>query len=274
MSLFEQKIYDIKPLFPYIGSKKKLVPFLISKMPKRYNFYFEPFLGSGALLFALQPKKAIINDVNWQVFNVYKTVKYHSDKLISYLESFKTDKKSFYEIRDSKFKDNVLKAAQFIYIMKLCFGACYRQDKKGKCNASFGYKGDRVLYNSKNIETMSDYLKQSNLIIKCNDYATILKVAKANDFVYLDPPYKLKKINSYYTQKGFYRDEDHINLKKVCDELDKKGVLWMQSNSNIDFIKRLYSKYSIEEIIAPRSIQHLKNSKKQFLANEVIITNY
>ena len=57
------------------GNKTKYIRNIIPHVPTDYNTYFEPFAGSGAIFLHLAPKKWVINDINEDLINLYKTIK-------------------------------------------------------------------------------------------------------------------------------------------------------------------------------------------------------
>ena len=64
-----------KPFVKWAGGKRQIINKLKEYVPVEYNTYYEPFIGGGALLFELSPKKAVINDSNKELMNVYKCIK-------------------------------------------------------------------------------------------------------------------------------------------------------------------------------------------------------
>ena len=64
-----------KPFVKWAGGKRSIIDKLIKLVPEDFNTYYEPFIGGGAMLFELQPKKAVINDYNKELINVYECIK-------------------------------------------------------------------------------------------------------------------------------------------------------------------------------------------------------
>ena len=271
-----------KPLLKWAGGKRQLLPTLIKRMPERYNTYFEPFLGGGALLFALQPKSAYVNDLNSELINTYLVVKNKPQELFIELEKHEKNHGHdyFYEIRnldrtdEFSTKTDVELAARIIYLNHTCFNGLYRVNRKGYFNTPLGrYKKPNIL-DKENITSVHKYFNGNNVNLYNDDYKKILKKVKQNDFVYLDPPYDpISKTESFtgYTSVGFSRD-DQIKLKEECDRLNRIGAFFMVSNSNTKFIKELYKDYKIIVIPAKRCINSKGNKRKN--STEVIIINY
>ena len=271
-----------KPLLKWAGGKRQLLPTLIKRMPEHYNTYFEPFLGGGALLFALQPKSAYVNDLNSELINMYLVVKNKPQELFIELEKHEKNHGHdyFYEIRnldrtdEFSTKTDVELAARTIYLNHTCFNGLYRVNRKGYFNTPLGrYKKPNIL-DKENITSVHKYFNGNNVNLYNDDYKKILKKVKQNDFVYLDPPYDpISKTESFtgYTSVGFSRD-DQIKLKEECDRLNSIGAFFMVSNSNTKFIKELYKDYKIIVIPAKRCINSKGNKRKN--STEVIIINY
>lgn len=165
---------------------------------------------------------------------------------------------------------NVYKAARFLYLNNAGYKGLYRVNKQDQFNVPYGKK-ENIKFNIDNIKKLSTLFKK--VTIQNASFEYTIKNAKKGDFVYFDPPYIPQNITANfvrYTKEGF-TVEDHQKLKLQLDNLTKKGVMWMQSNSNTDITKKLYKNYNIQIIDAPRSINNKPTPQKN---NEVIITNY
>lgn len=273
------KDYKITPILKWVGGKRQLLEDIIPLMPEKCSTYVEPFIGGGAVFFEYQPKKAIINDSNSELINVYNVVKEYPEELISKLEEHAENNSSeyFYEIRaldrnESYSKmDNVSKAARIIYLNKTCFNGLYRVNKSGYFNTPYGkYKNPKIV-DADNIRNMSKLLNEKNIKILNGDYRAALKGLRKGSFVYLDPPYMpISASSSFtsYTQDGF-NYENQVELKNECDKLKKKGIPFIQSNSDCKEIRELYKDYDIITVKAKRSINSKRNKRGEI--NEVLI---
>lgn len=271
----------ISPVLKWVGGKRQLLPSLLPLVPNTYTTYCEPFVGGGALLFSIQPKHAIINDVNKELINVYETVRDDVEGVISALKECKNTPEFFYEIRSfdrniEKYASlsNVERATRIIYLNKTCFNGLYRVNRKGAFNVPFGaYKNPQIV-DEDTLRAASEYF-QENEIIFCNkDYRDVLEQLSSESFVYLDPPYDIvSKTSSFvgYAKGGFDRDQQ-VQLRDACVSLTKKGIKFMLSNSATDFIKELYSDFDIKIVKANRAIN--SDSSKRGKVEEVIVRNY
>lgn len=271
----------IAPVLKWAGGKRQLLDTLIPLVPKDYSVYCEPFVGGGALFFALQPQSACINDVNHELIRVYTVIKNDVDALIEQLKQFQNNKDQFYEIRSwDRNKDkythlsDIEKAARIIYLNKTCFNGLFRVNASGEFNVPFGYYANPNIVNEPVLRAISFYFNNSEIVFNAIDYAEILKNLPDNAFVYLDPPYDPVSVTANftgYTKDGFSRDEQ-IKLRKCCDELNERGIKFMLSNSATDFICDQYSKYNIEIISAKRLVG--ADASKRGRIQEVIVRNY
>ncbi|MBQ8681378.1 MAG: DNA adenine methylase [Bacilli bacterium] len=271
-----------KPFVKWAGGKRQILDKLKQYIPTNYNCYYEPFIGGGALFFELAPKKAIINDSNKELMNVYQVLCDHDKytKMCKVLNQYEANHSEafYYEIRnkDKEKSFNRLsdykKAARTLYLNKSCFNGLYRVNSKGQFNVPFNKNKKVNTYDGENLLTIHMYLNMNDVTIQSIDFEESVKTAQKGDFVYFDPPYDsdTKTFNSY-TEEGFGKEEQR-RLAKVFKELDSRGVYVMLSNHNTTLINELYKDYNIHIIEAKRSI----NSKgtKRGNVEELIITNY
>lgn len=272
-----------KPFVKWAGGKRQILDKLKKHAPDDFDTYYEPFIGGGALLFELSPKKAVINDSNEELMNVYRCLcdEDKFKKMCSVLNHYEKEhsEEFYYEIRN---KDRSIssynrlsdytKAARTIYLNKACFNGLYRVNSKNQFNVPFGKKTKVNTYEGSNLITVSNYLTINDITIMCVDFEEALKNAKKGDFVYFDPPYDsdTSTFNSY-TEDGFGKEEQ-VRLARVYKELADRGVYVMLSNHNTSLVKELYKDYNIDVIEAKRNIN--SNGKKRGYVEEVIITNY
>lgn len=272
----------VTPFVKWVGGKRQLINSIIEFIPKniKNHTYVEPFIGGGAVFFHLQPKKAIINDFNSELINVYNVIKNNLNELIIDLKTHKNESKYFYEIRSldrsSDFKKigKVRRASRLIYLNKTCYNGLYRVNNSGEFNSPFGkYKNPNIV-NEPVLRAVSLYLNSNNIKICNRDYNDILKKLEKNSFVYLDPPYHPISDSSNFTGyvQGGWNILDQIKLREACDDLTKRGIKFLLSNSSSNFIKEQYKEYHISTVRAIRSIN--ANAEKRGEVDEVLIRNY
>ena len=271
--------YSISPIVKWVGGKRQLLPEIMPLINKKCSTYVEPFVGGGAVFFELQPKKAIINDYNSELVNVYTVVRDHSEELIEELEKHNryNNGEYFYMIRAldrSEAYDTMSdteKAARIIYLNKTCYNGLYRVNSAGQFNSPYGkYKNPNIV-NEDSIRAMSRYLQSNKITIRQGDYKEVLKGLRRGAFVYLDTPYMPISLSSSftgYTENGFSYAQQ-VTLKEECDKLRKKGISFLQSNSDCPEIRDLYREYEIRTVQAKRRINSKGNKRGEI--NEVLI---
>lgn len=266
------------PFIKWVGGKAQLLPALTERMPEQIGTYVEPFVGGGALFFNTQPAKAILNDSNPKLINLYVSVRDHVEELVDRLSEYETrynalntldEKQDYYYQTRTDFNAgtlNVDDAARFVFLNKTGFNGLYRENAEGKYNAAFGWKKNITLYDEVNLANCSTALK--NVDIMNGDFEYACSGLSVGDFVYFDPPY-YSTFDGY--QKGGFSEEDHMRLYNLFQRLTASGVYCMLSNSNTDYIKDLYAGYNIEVVPVKRNINRNGNERQ---GEEVIITNY
>ena len=269
------------PIIKWAGGKRQLLDTLRNKVPK-FNTYYEPFLGGGALYFDLQPEKAVINDFNVQLINMYEQIRNDYENVCSLLDGYqyyyntlsnKEEKvKYFYALRD-KFNEcikndmeNAESAALFIFLNKAGFNGVYRVNKSGMFNIPTAHKARINLYDRDNICAVSKQLQTAK--ITSGDFETVCQNAEKDDFVFFDPPY----YNTFDTyQAGGFGEKDHIRLSNLFKKLSDRSVKCMLTNSNTDFVKDLYKEFYIEVVSVKRMVNRDATNRT---GEEIIVTNY
>lgn len=272
----------LSPILKWVGGKRQLLDIINPFIPKKITTYVEPFVGGGAVFFDLKPKKAIINDSNWELMNVYNVVKNNPHELLDYLIDHDKNNNSdyFYEVRswdrEETYKDlsDVKKAARIIYLNKTCFNGLFRVNKAGQFNASYDkYKNPNII-NKPAIMAMHTFFNSNDIKIMSCDYTDALKGLRKGAFIYLDPPYLPISDSSSFTgyTNGEFSLEDQIGLRNKCEELDKRGIKFLLSNSDHPKIRELYQEFDIVTVKARRTINSKGNKRGEI--NEVLVMNY
>lgn len=263
-----------QPFLKWAGGKTQLLQELISRMPKSYNVYYEPFIGGGALFFAVAPGKAVIADINDDLVNAYNVVRDHPEELIEALSSYINDKDFYYEVRaqDQNALTPLERAARLIYLNRTCFNGLYRVNKNGQFNVPFAnYKNPNIVQGDR-IMAASNTLHDTEVFHA--SFEKVLVNAKKGDFIYLDPPYYPKDVYSdfkRYNKEQFYKN-DHERLADLYNELSDRGCYVMLSNSDTLFTRALYSKWRVDTVYAKRMIN--RDASKRGEVTEIIVTNY
>lgn len=256
----------MKPIIKWVGGKGSNLPYIRDRLPKEFNTYYEPFLGGAAVLLDLCPEKAIVNDINSELINMYLQIRDRVEDVIGYLvtleqehEAVKDPKAFYFRIREdfncSLGSNTATQAARFIYLNKHCFNGLYRVNKKGEFNVPFNGKLSGGSCDPDHLRELSKYLQKVEFY--CGDFSATVDSAKESDLVYFDPPYDYEREDGFvdYSSTGWTR-EDTTKLKLLCDQLVDKGCYVVLSNNSTTFIGELFKddRYLIEEIPVRRAI--------------------
>jgi DNA adenine methylase len=247
-----------RPFIKWAGGKSQLLPAMLPHVPSPETIgrYFEPFMGGAALFFAVQHPQSFLSDRNPDLVELYQVVQQHVDELILALKIHRNEREYFYEVRalNPKELSPVQRAARLIYLNKTCYNGLYRVNSKGQFNVPFGRYKNPTICDEVGLHAASLALQSAE--IKQNNFESILKQARPNDFIYFDPPYQpLNKTSSFtsYTSDKFGEAEQK-RLAEVFTELAEHGCYVMLSNSDAQLIRKLYRDFTIYEIQAGRAI--------------------
>ena len=273
----------MKPLIKWAGGKQRFANEIIEILGKKCNNYFEPFIGSGAILFQMHPQRAFCSDVNAELINLYQIVKAHPQELIVELRTNFIpfhNKYFFYDVRSWDRREDyftkytlIQRAARFLYLNKTCYNGIWRVNQQGQNNVPFGkYKNPKILQEDV-IMDVHHFFIQSDVEFSVADYKDSVEKAIKGDVVYFDPPYDKDEGQSSFVEynQTIFGREDQIKLKALCDKLVERGVTVGVSNSGTSFIKDLYKDYKIKCFDVNRTIGSTQESRHKY--SEVFIYN-
>lgn len=187
---------SVAPFVKWAGGKRQLLPQIKERLPEKYNKYFEPFVGGGAVTFELLPASALINDINKALINVYRQICNAPEIFLKEvnkldLEMWEDGKNYYYALREH-YNDKLMKAeydvelaALFVFINKHCFNGLYRVNGKGLFNVPYN-NSRRASVDKNAIMATSEYLQSVTIID--GDFEIVCKDAKKGDFLFLDSP--------------------------------------------------------------------------------------
>ena len=228
----------------YPGSKRRQLTFLSNYLPVRdmiENQYIEPFLGGGAVFFYVNPKSAILSDINLELIELYRGIRRDPNGVWNHYSGFGHNKNEYHRIRDEvKGGDLSLRAARILYLNRTCFKGMWRYNSQGKFNVGYGGEERRWVINLDNLKEVSAVLQQAD--IQCEDFGTIIQKSGKGDFIFVDPPYRpgeFEQKNDHYAWKTFTY-EDNKRLAQALSSASKRGVQWALSISSHLKILDLY----------------------------------
>jgi len=264
------------PIIKWVGGKSKLLPELIARMPRDgIGRYYEPFIGGAALFFRIAPQRAVLNDFNSDLVNLYATVARDVTSVIKRLEIHRTkhDERHYYAMREKWNEDHAAwpaadRAATFIYLNKTCFNGLWRVNRAGGFNVPMGRYADPPICVPEALRAAQRVLAGAEL--RNGDYRTAVADAKRGDFVYFDPPYDPVTPTASFTSytAGQFGADQQRELADTARMLVARGCRVMLSNSDTPFIRSLYKDFRVDRVKCPRAIN--SNAAKRGDVDEVI----
>lgn len=265
-----------RPFLKWAGGKTQLLPELLARIPSTFNRYHEPFVGSGALFFALRARglaaKACLSDVNGPLVETYKAIRDDVEGVIAALSVHRNDEAYFYRIRglDPATLPLPERAARVLYLNRTCFNGLYRENRNGRFNVPFGRYSRPRICDAENLRAASAALK--GVCVSQREYPSIRDVAKPGDLVYFDPPYHPVSATSSFTSydRHGFGEEDQRRLRDVFAELAARGVHVILSNSDTPLVRELYDGFRIDRVWASRAINS-KGNRRGKVAEVIVL---
>jgi len=252
-----------RPYLKYVGGKTALLPEILPRLPSEITpTYYEPFLGGGAVFFALAVagrfERAVLGDINTELVGTYAALSSNVEGVIRALKKHVYDEDYYYAVRaqDPSKLTVEARAARLIYLNRTCFNGIYRVNLKGKFNVPFGRYTNPTICDAGNLRAVGAALRKQPVSLVALDFQNIVLPAKRGDVVYFDPPYAPAWKTADFTAytKGGFGSEDQARLRDVARKLIDRGVHVLLSNSDTPAVRALYKGFKIEEVRAPRRV--------------------
>jgi len=267
---------DARPFLKWAGGKTQLLPELLARVPVAFGRYHEPFVGSGALFFALRARslgaKACLSDANGPLVEAYKAIRDDVEGVIASLSTHENVEAHFYRVRalDPRTLPPPERAARILYLNRTCFNGLYRENRNGQFNVPFGRYANPRICDGENLRAVSRELK--GVVVSRREYAGVLKIAKPGDLVYFDPPYQPVSTTSSFTgyDRHGFGEGDQRRLRDVFAELASRGVHVLLSNSDTPLVRELYEGFRIDRVWASRSINS-KGDRRGKVAEVIVV---
>jgi DNA adenine methylase len=261
----------MQPLLRWAGSKRQLVPTLSKYFdPDRHARYVEPFAGSACLFFSLQPKKAILGDINEELIRAYRDVKYRSKEVSNRLQRFRKNKQEFLRRRKRNSRDSSgsQRAARFIYLNRCCFNGLYRTNSDGEFNVPYGGKGSGSI--PKDLQQHSRALRSAVLI--SGDFEKVLSRVRPGDFVYLDPPFSVNSRRVFREYDASQFDFGSVwRLRIWLEDLAANKVKFLVSYAVCEEARFLSAGFNTRVVRVRRNIAGFAKNRRS--AHELLIFN-
>lgn len=231
----------IVPFLKWAGGKRWFVDQHRNLFPSSFKTYYEPFLGGAAAFFELRPKRAVLSDINPDLINVYQCISSNWKRLANELEEhqLRHSKSYYYRERSILHRSKYKRAAQFLYLNRTCWNGLYRVNLEGEFNLPIGTK-NTVILDTDRFDLVSTLLRDVELA--CSDFECQIDSAKKNDFIFVDPPYTVKKnMNGFIKyNENLFSWEDQIRLRDALDRARSRGAEFLVTNANHRSVRDLY----------------------------------
>lgn len=281
----------LKPMIKYRGGKSKEISFFKDYFPCDYSRYVEPFLGGGAVFFYLNPRKAIVNDINPRLIQFYKSIKNNfvqTQKDLIELETLynanqdeflkrklnfdgfveNKNESLYYKIRDmfnGKIPSNYSEGAIYYFINKTSYSGMLRYNSNGEYNVPFG----RYKRLNTSVITTSHHLLLKRTQIYNVDFTKIFEKTKPDDFVFLDPPYDCTFTDYGNSTDLDFAEKDQTRLAQEYKNLSCKALLVIGKTK---LTASLYKGLIRKEYKKNYSVNIRNRFKSE--ATHLVITNY
>lgn len=234
-------------------------------IPEKFERYIEPFLGSGAVFFALAPTEAILSDLNAELIDVYRAIQADPALVRRYLAQHarRHSYDYYYELRRIRTRSIFTSAARTLYLNRTCWNGLYRVNQRGEFNVPIGTKSS-VLLPTDDFEKLSAALKRVKF--RVSDFRPILRLAKRGDFVFVDPPYTVAhNLNGFIKyNETLFSWEDQVHLRDEVEAAAARGAKVLVTNANHKSVVALYSEFR-QTILKRRGVIAAANSSRGFV---------
>lgn len=259
------------PVLRWAGSKRRLLPALLSAVPSNFGCYYEPFVGSACLFFALSPSKAILGDVNSDLIDAYDVIRSQPARVARAVHEMPATARHYYRLRSVRPATlrPIARAARFVYLNRHCFNGVYRINRTGQFNVPRGQRTG-ALPAVDNFRRCAEVLGRAEL--RAEDFESSLRDVRAGDFVYLDPPYASKTRTTYgeYSYDSFEQD-DLPRLLKALRRLDRLGATFLLSYTYRSTLRADLSRWHMKRVAVQRHVAGFADHRHRVY--EILVSN-
>ena len=271
-----------KPFLKWAGGKRQLLLELLKRVEAAGDFgrYHEPFIGGGALFFAMYGtdklglKQAYLSDNNSRLIETYRALAEDAESVIGELESHAANHSDayYYRVRAASPEALVERAARIIYLNRTCYNGLYRENSRGEFNVPVGRYANPTICDAPNLRAVAKALQRAK--VECRHFETVLNRANPGDLVYFDPPYVPVSRTASFTayDRGGFGEAEQRRLASVYVELAKNGVKVLLSNSMTPLVRELYKDFRIETIYANRAVN--SRADRRGKVPEALVRNF
>lgn len=255
-----------RPILRWAGSKQRLLPDLVNALPDAFGTYYEPFSGSGALFFLLQPDRAALGDTCVPVIDLYRTIARAPGEVYEALSNLNPlDKEMYYRVRAERPTEPVRQAANFIYLNRSCWNGLYRVNSRGEFNVPYGAPKTSTLPSREHVVSCGSALGKPGVRVAIADFEESVADAQAGDLVFFDPPYVTGHNNNGFVDynETLFRWADQERLAACARALRDSGVHVIITNADHDAIRTLYSDFRIVEVSRMSTLANNKQFRRR-----------
>lgn len=288
-----------EPILSWAGGKRHILGEITRRLPPKdkFNTYYEPFFGGGAVFFDLAPSNGYINDINDRLMSFYKEIREQPEQIIG--ENKELDKRLekedkdgqediYYELReefnslrneDGSCADTYREAVLMLFLNRTCWNALYRTNEDGEFNVPMGTKWTRMSGIEDQVRKAHKVLQDTRITSK--DFTYVKNRVKENDLVFFDPPYPAESQTAQFNEydaSRFGRDKQE-ELRELALELDRRGAhVTITNGPSSEPIYREHEDFSRTFRIAPlrgeRRINSDETQRQDLGKTEIIVTNF
>ena len=240
-----------EPFLRWAGGKRWLATSLAPLLAKRLtptSTYYEPFLGAGAVFFALRPERAVLSDLNVDLVATYSAVAKHTAAVVAGLRAVGSSAREYARIRDLAPRTRLERAIRLIYLNHNCYGGLYRENRRGEFNVPYGggeRNHSRLCHNGL-LPSVARTLTKPNIEIRASDFESVVRLASKGDVLYCDPTYRevsRRQFDRY--GKTVFDWKDQIRLASAATRAAERGALVLLSNFAGTHLRKLYPKAAV-----------------------------
>jgi len=254
----------MKSIIRWAGSKRQVLAKLRPYWPDASTRYIEPFAGSACSFFALQPKSAILGDLNKELIQTYMALRRDASLVLECFKRFPRSKEEYYKVRalSPSTLSSAEVAARFLYLNRYCFNGLYRTNLEGGFNVPYGPPKKDLLNFEQDVVAAAAILKSATLLTA--DFEETLRYVRKGDFVYLDPPYMVQRRRVFreYLPRPFCAS-DLARLSGCLERLDAVGATFLISYADSPEARELLKPWGYRRMCVRRNIAGFVNARRR-----------
>jgi DNA adenine methylase len=270
-----------RPFIKWAGGKTQLLGPLTERIARLDAFgrYHEPFLGGGALFFALHRsgqlgRGAALSDVNPNLVEAWTAVRDDVEGLVTGLSAHRADhgRTHYYAVRAVVPETPTARAARVVYLNRTCFNGLYRENARGAFNVPMGRYTNPAILDEANLRACATALRDTDLSV--SPFSSVLTRAAPGDLVYFDPPYVPVSPTASFTRyaRDDFREPEQRRLAEVFETLTERGVYCMLSNSWTPLVRSLYARWNLTAVPATRHVN--RRTDRRGPVDEALVDNF